>query len=269
MSKSFGEVAAGLGDRMRALAKQAGDSATAFQNWAAERGIPSERKCDKHGWINLTLDIPASASEWRRGIRQAVWSECDECTRSRMLGIIGVPPLMVDCRFSTFIPQNEADNAAFLRVQQYAEQVLGGGAGFLALASPIYGNGKTHLAVSVLAQSNIRGMMFTANAKFMRDLRMSYEGACVNPLAKSKSASLLVFDDLGASGGGRDEQPTMHELFDHRYNQKLPTILTTNLERLVIPSLVGERIADRMRQAMTVVELTGQSMRPKLRKDYA
>lgn len=269
MSRPVAEVASSIKDKLLGLARLASDSTAQFRAWAKENGIGNKTTCPTHGWITLLLDVPESAAAWRSGERHAVWTECEECRTSRMLMASGVAPILSECRFRTFVPENEHDHESMLAVRRFAGNVIGNSAGFLILSSPTYGNGKSHLAVAVMAECAFPGMMCISNAEFMRRLRMSYDlDPGINPVPKAKIASLLVFDDLGASGGGRDEVPALHEVFDHRFNRRLPVIITTNLNPADIPKQVGPRMADRFRQASTLVTLTGPSMRPKLRSEY-
>lgn len=267
-AKSVGEIAKGLGDRLRKLGGEVRTSLEAFDAWAAKHSVQAETTCGTHGQ-KLTLDRAASASEFRRGVRRAVYSPCSECLVTAGLIAFGVPEVVCECRFSNYVPPNPADAAACAEVLQWANRIQSGQRGFLVLQSPTFGNGKTHLAVAVMAQVGMRGMRFVSNAEFMRFVRRAYDGDnSVDIVSRCKGASLLVFDDLGVSVGGRDEMPLLHEVFDARYTRGLPSVMTTNLKLGELPVYLGPRMADRMRQAVQLVELTGPSMRPKLRQQY-
>lgn len=267
--KSAAQLTEGLGDRLRAMAREAGDSVAQFKAWAAKRGIRSEEPCHVHGWVTLTLDVPASAAEWRRKVQRPVFTDCPECRLSRLLAKAGVEPLMVECRFRTFVPQDDGDRKAFAAVQRFADSVALGNGGFIVLESPIYGNGKTHLAVAIMAHVGLSGMMFVTHAGWLEGIRAAYDGdKSLRMEERAKSASLLVFDELGVARHGKDEPDLMHRLFDLRYARRLPTVVTTNMPKEKLTGYLGERVADRMRHAASVIHLSGQSMRAKLRNEY-
>ena len=51
------------------------------------------------------------------------------------------------------------------------------------------------------------------------------------------------------------------ELLEYRYNQRLTTIVTTNLEPSEIREKYGDRIADRFNEMFALVSYTGVSYR--------
>ena len=76
---------------------------------------------------------------------------------------------------------------------------------------------------------------------------------------------LLFLDDLGREPTevmryGNVTSP-ITELLEYRYNQRLTTIVTTNLEPSEIREKYGDRIADRFNEMFVVVRYTGTSYR--------
>ena len=45
-----------------------------------------------------------------------------------------------------------------------------------------------------------------------------------------RNAPLLVLDDLGSQSNTPWAQEKLYQIFNHRYNAKLPTVITTNQE---------------------------------------
>lgn len=80
-----------------------------------------------------------------------------------------------------------------------------------------------------------------------------------------KATPLLFLDDLGREPTevlkyGNVTSP-ITELLEYRYNQRLTTIVTTNLEPSEIREKYGDRIADRFNEMFVVVRYTGNSYR--------
>ena len=84
-------------------------------------------------------------------------------------------------------------------------------------------------------------------------------------LAAYKTVPVLFLDDLGREPTevlkyGNVTSP-ITELLEYRYNQRLTTIVTTNLEPSEIREKYGDRIADRFNEMFAVVSYTGSSYR--------
>ncbi len=79
-----------------------------------------------------------------------------------------------------------------------------------------------------------------------------------------KRVDLLVLDDVGTEQLNDWARAQLHELVDHRHEAYGRTILTSNLPWRGAGGLearLGERIADRVAQAGTVVQVSGPSKR--------
>jgi DNA replication protein DnaC len=86
-------------------------------------------------------------------------------------------------------------------------------------------------------------------------------------LEEAKNAKLLVLDDLwevqGTPRGVQAVKRELFEIFDHRYNQNLQTIITTNLdlEELKNKDQEYKRIVDRILGLCIPTEFSGSSYR--------
>jgi DNA replication protein DnaC len=84
-------------------------------------------------------------------------------------------------------------------------------------------------------------------------------------LTAYQTIPLLFLDDLGREPTevmqyGNVTSP-ITELLEYRYNQRLTTIVTTNLEPSEVRQKYGDRIADRFNEMFAVVSYTGASYR--------
>jgi len=118
------------------------------------------------------------------------------------------------------------------------------------------GCGKTVAAANWLFLG--RSGLFVKSSRLARWDR--YDDEAMNKLLR---APRLVVDDLGTefqdAKGNFDA--ILDEIIDVRYDNKRPTVITTNLAAEAFKARYGERIADRIREAGRFVSLAEKSMR--------
>lgn len=105
--------------------------------------------------------------------------------------------------------------------------------GLLFWGSP--GTGKTHLAVAIireLAERKGARVHFAEQRELLKELQATFDGATgrseSDVLAPVLDAEVLLLDDLGAGRTSAWAQDVMHDVLAHRYNRRLPTLMTTN-----------------------------------------
>jgi DNA replication protein DnaC len=115
------------------------------------------------------------------------------------------------------------------------------------------GGGKTHVAAAIANCCLERGQpaLFVVVPDLLDHLRASY-----NPnsdvdydslIEQVRNAPVLILDDLGTQNATAWAQEKLFQVFNHRYNARLPTIVTTNLS--------VERIDERLRMRLTDPEI--------------
>jgi len=144
--------------------------------------------------------------------------------------------LMQDLTFDRFdlrqgeLPPKEATNLkrAFDLCRDYAERP----AGWLVLVGG-YGCGKTHLAAAIANRRAGLGqpVLLTIVPDLLDYLRAAFDPATPVHFARRfeevRSAPLLVLDDLGAEHASPWAREKLYQLFNYRYNARLPTVVTT------------------------------------------
>lgn len=189
-----------------------------------------------------------------------------------MLARARIPARYEKCDFSTFITyRNERLQRAFRKAQEFASAFPVADKGLLFIGPP--GIGKTHVAVSVLREVVLKGMrgVYYDTRSLLSTIRSTY-----NPITRASEADilrevmhaeLLVLDDLGAERLTDWVEETMHLIVNTRYNEKRPTVFTTNYEDVSDEDLdslrvrVGYRLHSRLREMCEFLEYDGPDYR--------
>lgn len=135
--------------------------------------------------------------------------------------------------------------------------------GWLVL-SGASGCGKTHIAAAVTNRILERGdpALFMVVPDLLDHLRAAY-----NPNAEMsfdelservRNAPVLVLDDLGSQSATAWAQEKLFQIINHRFNARLPTIITTNLT----PEQLDERLRSRLTDTATARVFVLEQRRP-------
>lgn len=142
------------------------------------------------------------------------------------------------------------------------------------------GTGKTHSAYAfmheisdVSKQHGNDGLCFKSekaalmNMKDLIDgIKASFNGGDDYVKQKAKKVPVLLLDEVGLQYGTDSERIELFEIFNHRYNNCLPTICFSNLPREKFEPILGKRICDRLFSGAEIYELKGPSMRGERRE---
>ena len=219
--------------------------------------------CRGTGWSMRTVDGTRRAERcgcWRVGVAE------------QMLARARIPARYARCDFSTFVTyDNEKLQRAFRKAGEFAATFPAVDKGLLFIGPS--GIGKTHIAVSVLREvvlKGIRGVYYDTRS-LLSTLRSTY-----NPVTRASEAEvldevmgaeLLVLDDLGAERLTDWVEETMHLVVNTRYNERRPTLFTTNYEDVSEQEMdslcvrVGYRLLSRLREMCEFLEYDGPDYR--------
>ena len=131
---------------------------------------------------------------------------------------------------------------------------------WLVLNGVAYGNGKTHLAAAIANYVVNSGepVLFIVVPDLLDHLRATFNPATGARLDKRfdevKTASLLILDDLGTESATKWAQEKLYQLFNHRYNARLPTVITTAMPIEDIDRRLASRMLDGSRCTFFVLE---------------
>lgn len=112
------------------------------------------------------------------------------------------------------------------------------------------GSGKTRLAASVLndlARGGARGGAAWAVAEWLEGLRRRYHDGGADAFEEqTRTADVLLLDDIGAERVTDWVQERLFLLVDYRYRHSLPTLFTSNLHPDELADRIGERTVSRI-----------------------
>ena len=196
-----------------------------------------------------------------------------ECDKQDNIAAIGLPSLYDRVRFATWRPTDDKQPKVLTRAHQYSLELVTGQSTNLVLAGPT-GTGKTHIAacvvrlaaVTIKPDGRLIKCRYTTGAEIMADIRASWdaktrskhEAEIINSLG---SVPVLVIDEVGVGDKINGSHDIWSNIIDRRYRQRLPTIITTNLDKNELAAHIGDRAYDRLMERCVWANCVWQSYR--------
>ena len=227
--------------------------------------MPTCAICDDTGWKTIEVD----------GVSRVTRCDCvQQKASTQRLNAARIPPRYQRCTLDSFVTyQNEELLRAVETARRFADAFPVVQKGLMLIGPP--GIGKTHIAVSVLQdvirRTGARGLYYDTRA-LLRDIRSTYNPvlhqAEMDVIRPVMEAELLVLDDLGAERLTDWVEETMSLIVNTRYNDRRPTIFTSNYEDIPdegeMNSLlvrVGFRLHSRLKEMCEFLEYDGPDYR--------
>lgn len=191
------------------------------------------------------------------GFGRAVACVCraEEQQKARLDGLMKLSQIgaLAHCTFESFIPdghgltQTRQRNLrmAYDRAAEYAAEPRG----WLVLKGG-YGCGKTHLAAAIANRQLAAGrpVLFVNTPDLLDHLRATFNPESTvsydERFDQIRTSPLLILDDLGTQSNSEWAQEKLYQILNYRYNAKLPTVITTNLDLESIEIRMRSRMVD-------------------------
>jgi DNA replication protein DnaC len=148
--------------------------------------------------------------------------------------------------FANFDPEVDGASEAYAAAIEFATYPEG----WLLLLGG-FGCGKTHLAASIanhVVQDHRMQVYFAIAPDLLHQLRAAYAPTSNitydERFEQIRSAYLLVIDDLGAEQSTPWAVEKLYQIFNYRYNNRLPTVVTTNSDLDSLDPRVRSRLCD-------------------------
>jgi DNA replication protein DnaC len=221
-----------------------------------------------HGAGYLRADVPVGHPNFGR-LEICVCRQRDvsQQVRERLYSLSRLDELK-ELTFDTFQPRGQQGlgekqatslEMAFNQAQYYARNLNG----WLLLQGG-YGCGKTHLAAAIANYAVGMGVptLFLTVPDLLDMLRFSYDSEDTTfeqRFNEIRNASLLVLDDFGTQNATGWAQEKLFQIINYRYINKLPLVVTTNLDLDQIDARIRSRLTDP--QLVSIVRINAPDYR--------
>lgn len=176
----------------------------------------------------------------------------------------GVPIRFHECSFDNFECHDTAEKNRKQKVIDFIEWKNNDG---VLLMTGDKGTGKTHLGAAA-----VRAML--GHYVTMEDVIYRIESSLnfKSPMTEEQvfqdysTRKFLVIDEVGRSTKSEKETELLSYILRKRYDNQLPTIVVSNLDKKILLKKLGEAVVDRLTEVATCIEFSGTSYRILKRK---
>ena len=210
--------------------------------------------CGDSRWVRV--DVPVEHPRFGEVAPCVCWEHEDRVQRTARLLRYSNLGALARFTFASLDPAGRSPDPqdqrmfqeAAARAHSFAEEPRG----WLVLVGPS-GCGKTHLAAAI-AQRVVelgRPALFMVAPDLLDHLRSAYAPESADAYSydllfdQVREAPLLVLDDLGAQASTPWAQEKLFQLFNHRYNLELPTVVTLSVSFGALEERLRTRLTDR------------------------
>lgn len=223
--------------------------------------------CDEHGQYPQTVNV-IFGREFKTACPQCqVIAKAEEQERIRAqarqelalkLGSALIPKRFAGKTLSGYLAVSPAQKEALRICTKYADkfpEIAPTGRCLLLLGKP--GTGKTHLGVAIAAEimkKTDATAVYRTLGTVLQEIRSTYSKGSERTESQILSGligpSLLILDEIGVSKETPSdfELTTLFSIINGRYEQMRPTVVISNLDAGMLPSAMGERCFDRLRE---------------------
>jgi DNA replication protein DnaC len=178
------------------------------------------------------LDVPIDHPQFGQLQKCSCRKGVEEERKGKELLRLSNLDMMSHLSFAQFDSKAAGVGDAYTSARNFAESPDG----WLLLKGP-YGSGKTHLAVAVALEIMDRyetPVLFMVVPDLLDHLRSTFDPSSGvgydERFEQVRTAPILVLDDLGTENATPWAREKLYQVFNYRYNERLPIVVTTNAE---------------------------------------
>lgn len=172
----------------------------------------------------------------------------------RIIDESNIPSRFLDRRLSNFVADNEGQQHALEACRSYADhfkEMRDIGRSLIFIGLP--GTGKTHLAVGIAHEIMFQGYsaLYSSVLRALRSVKDGFSTTGESETAVVKRLAvpdLLILDEAGITYETDAEAMILYEIVNQRYEEKKPTLFTSNYTLAELKTVMGERVIDRLRE---------------------
>ncbi|MEO8287375.1 MAG: ATP-binding protein [Chloroflexota bacterium] len=214
---------------------------------AANRALPVEEVCQHCGGAGwLRMNAPVGDSRFGKLYPCVCRTNATEQRNLEDLYRLSNLDAFQEKVFATFDPEVPGTPEAYYAAADFATSPEG----WLLLLGG-YGTGKTHLAASIanyVVQDHQMQVYFAVAPDLLHSLRSAYapgsEITYDDRFEQIRSVYLLIIDDLGAEQSTPWAVEKLYQIFNYRYNLRLPTVVTSNCDLDRLDPRICSRLCD-------------------------
>lgn len=207
-------------------------------------------KCKKCGDTGWKIQTDSYGNYKTNAVGMLLEMPCNcliEEQNIKMLKRAGLLERVKENTFAKYVPKNDKQKEIKKKVIQFTKDFKDN----WLILSGMTGAGKTHLAVSAWNEiqkvnaekglvKGIRAEMIVYNdliAKIALGKRFDEDESSFEVIERYKHVSILLIDDLFRDNVHKESVEWMYQILNYRYDNKLPTIITTNSSVMEIGSI--------------------------------
>lgn len=262
-----------------------------FLDWKAlpEEERPTKGHCETHGEFDIrpcyvldrvmgiTSVCSACSKQYKAWKAEQEEIEYKRKAFESRLNDSGVTKRHFEKSFDNYVADTDEKTFALKSMKYFCDKIAEGECKNMILCGSV-GTGKTHLcqaSIRYLAEKTERNftMQMATITQIIRYYRASWnkesgytERDAIDHLS---TLSLLIIDELGVQNGTESELNIIFEIINNRYENKLPTVIISNLEKDEVVNLLGSRIVDRLKEdGCRVLGMAWKSYRETNKDDF-
>jgi DNA replication protein DnaC len=204
-------------------------------------------------------------AEWDRQVEQDI-AEQQRKEREKAFQSCGIGERYFTENFDTFIPRGKDEQNLLENLRLFALEVKAGKFATVKLLGNV-GTGKTHLAAAVLRETGGIYRVSDAIVNEVREAeRFDVKEDKEKVIQRYATCSFLVIDEIGRCEYPEREKHILYRIINGRYENRLPTLLISNFNKMKFADFVGAATTDRLNESCQTYELTGSSYRTTIRE---